>query len=77
MGREQESREPRARDRGLALFRLPLLLLAPAIFWFNWRIASIRHRCACGRPDYRLMGLIGRSYAFRCSTCGRLLRLRD
>jgi hypothetical protein len=68
---------PGWRDVGVALMRIPLLLLAPAIFWLNWGIASIRHRCACGRPDYKLMGLIGRSYAFRCSTCGRLLRLRD
>jgi hypothetical protein len=67
----------RWRELGVALVRAPLLLLAPAILWFNGQIASIRSRCECGRPDYKFMGLLGRSYCYRCSTCGRLLRLRD
>ena len=53
------------------------LLLPPAIFWFNWQIHGVRHRCECGQPAYVFMGLLGRSYCYRCSTCGKLLRLRD
>jgi hypothetical protein len=60
----------------LALTGLPLLL-PPAIFWFNWQIHGARHRCDCGQPAYVFMGLLGRSYCYRCSTCGKLLRLRD
>lgn len=65
------------RALGGALVRAPLLLLAPTLLWFNRRIASIRSRCECGRPDHKFMGLLGRSYCYRCSSCGRLLRLRD
>ena len=53
------------------------LLLIPLSFVLNYRIASLRLRCECGRPRYIFMGLLGRSYCQRCSTCGRLLRLRD
>jgi hypothetical protein len=53
------------------------LLLLPAMFWFNWQIHGIRHRCECGNPDYLFMGMLGRSSCYRCSSCGRLLRLRD
>lgn len=67
----------RWRELGVALVRVPLLLLAPTILWFNGQIASIRSRCECGRPDHKFMGLLGRSYCYRCSSCGRLLRLRD
>lgn len=65
---------------GAGLIQIPLLflpLLAPTIMWFNWQIASIRCRCVCGPPAYKFMGLLGRSYCYRCSSCGRLLRLRD
>jgi hypothetical protein len=60
----------------IALSGLGVLVL-PAVFWFNSQVHSIRHRCECGRPDYVFMGLLGRSYCYRCSTCGRILRLRD
>ena len=53
------------------------LLLAPAGMLLNYRVASLRFRCACGRPCYIFMGLLGRSSCERCSTCGRLLRLRS
>ncbi|MDY0165578.1 MAG: hypothetical protein RBS80_03495 [Thermoguttaceae bacterium] len=51
--------------------------LVPAIFWFNWRIHGIRHRCECGKPVFLFMGMLGQSYCYRCSSCGKLLRLRD
>ncbi len=54
-----------------------ILLLPPAIFWFNWQIHGARHRCECGQPAYVFMGLLERSYCYRCSTCGKLLRVRD
>lgn len=44
---------------------------------FNYRVASIRAQCACGNPKYVFMGLLGRTYCYRCSSCARLLRLRD
>jgi hypothetical protein len=60
-----------------AILPLFALLLGPMIMWFNWQIASMRSRCECGDPAYKFMGMLGRSYCYRCSTCGRLLRLRD
>jgi hypothetical protein len=65
------------RKLGVFLLWTPLLPVAPTILWFNGQIASIRSRCECGKPDYKFMGLLGRSYCYRCSSCGRLLRLRD
>ena len=53
------------------------LILFPVMFWFNLRLHDIRRRCQCGNPDYLFMGLLGRSSCYRCSSCGRLLRLRD
>lgn len=58
-------------------FLAPSLLVAPTIMLMNYRIASIRSSCPCGAPAYKFMGLLGRSYCFRCSSCGRLLRMRD
>jgi hypothetical protein len=65
------------RELGGHLLRMPLILLGPTILWFNRQVASIRSRCECGSPDYKFMGLLGRSYCYWCSSCGRLLRLRD
>jgi hypothetical protein len=59
-----------------ALTLLPMLVM-PLILWLNWRIASLRFLCECGKPDYDFMGLLGRSYCYRCHSCGRPLRLRD
>jgi hypothetical protein len=53
------------------------LFVAPSIMWFNYRVASIRCQCQCGRPAYVFMGLLGRSSCYRCASCGNLLRLRD
>ncbi len=53
------------------------ILVLPLIFAFNYRVASMRKRCPCGAPKYVFMGLLGRSYCYRCSGCGNLLRLRD
>jgi hypothetical protein len=53
------------------------LLLQPMIFLFNWQVQSPGFRCDCGEPAYKFMGLLGRSYCYRCSSCARLLRLRD
>jgi len=53
------------------------LLLQPMIYFFNWQVHSPRFRCDCGEPAYKFMGMLGRSYCYRCSNCGRLLRLRD
>ena len=46
------------RELGGYLLRTPLILLGPAILWFNGRIASIRSQCECGSPAYRFMGLL-------------------
>ncbi len=59
---------------GLAL--LPALI-GPMIIYFNYKIASIRKNCQCGKPDYIFMGLLGRTSCYRCSSCGKLLRVRD
>ena len=52
-------------------------LIAPLVMLMNYRLAQVRNRCECGSPAYKFMGLLGRSYCFRCSSCGRLLRTRD
>jgi hypothetical protein len=54
-----------------------VIAIGPAIMFFNYKISSIRRTCDCGSPAYTFMGLLGRSYCFRCSSCGRLLRMRD
>lgn len=62
------------------LYILPALALSfimPSMMFINYKISSIRNRCECGKPDYLLMGLLGRAYCYRCSNCGRLLKLRD
>ena len=53
------------------------ILIHPIIRWFNNRVATLPQSCTCGNPQYKFMGMIGRSYCYRCSTCGRLLRLRE
>jgi hypothetical protein len=32
------------------------------------------YSCECGNPHFLLMGAVGRSYCFRCSSCSRLRR---
>jgi len=54
-----------------------VILIGPAIMFFNYKISSMRRACECGTPAYIFMGLLGRSSCFRCSSCGRLLRMRD
>ena len=63
----------------ISAFLMPplMILAAGARFWFNYQIASMRYQCECGNPAYKFMGLLGRSYCYRCSSCGKLLRLRD
>ena len=56
---------------------IPLISLRPLLIWFNYQTTSLRHHCPCGDPQYKFMGLLGRSYCHRCSTCGKLLRVRD
>jgi hypothetical protein len=63
--------------KALPAFLAPSLLAGPAILFFNYRLASLRMTCACGAPAYKFMGMLGGSYCLRCSSCGRLLRMRD
>jgi DNA-directed RNA polymerase subunit RPC12/RpoP len=53
------------------------VFIQPLIMLMNYRIAMLRSRCDCGEPVYLFMGMLGRTYCYRCSSCGRLLRLRD
>ncbi len=41
---------------------------------FYYMIQPLIYACECGNPRFLFMGLLGRSYCFRCSSCGRLLR---
>jgi hypothetical protein len=52
-------------------------LLGPLIMVFNYKVAGLRYRCGCAEPAPKFMGLLGRSYCYRCSNCGNLIRLRD
>lgn len=59
---------------------IPLVLITPVFLLIpvlNYRVASLRKRCDCGDPHYIFMGMLGRAYCYRCSNCGRLLKLRD
>jgi len=60
-----------------AILLLSAVFLQPLIQLTNRRIAMLRSRCECGKPVYVFMGLVDRTYCYRCSSCGRLLRLRD
>jgi hypothetical protein len=53
------------------------LFIQPLVMVMNYRIAMLRSSCPCGRPEYLFMGQLGRSACYCCSSCGRLLRLRD
>ena len=59
-----------------ALTFLPILI-APAILLLNYNIGLIRHECECGGAGYIFMGMLGRAYCYRCSSCGKLLKIRD
>jgi hypothetical protein len=52
-------------------------LLGPLIMLFNYKVAGLRYRCGCAEPAPKFMGLLGRSYCYRCSNCEKLVRLRD
>ena len=41
---------------------------------FIYMIRPIQFTCECGNPRFLFMGMLGRSYCFRCSSCARLLR---
>ena len=60
-----------------AILALSAAFIQPLVMRMNYRIAMMRSRCACGQPNYIFMGLLGRTYCYRCTSCGRLLKLRD
>lgn len=64
-------------QRAFVILAFLSVVIVPTIAIVNYRIASIRSKCPCGVPDYAFMGMLGRSYCYRCSSCGNLLRLRD
>jgi hypothetical protein len=55
----------------------PLVLMPWVARWFTTRVHARLQRCDCGRPAYKFMGMLGRSYCYRCSSCGVKLKLRD
>ena len=59
------------------VYPIVFALFMSSRFWFNELIHAARHQFDCGLHAYQFMGLFGRSYCFRCGTCGKLLRLRD
>lgn len=61
----------------LAIIMVPMVLLRPLGTALNYAVAAHRRHCDCGEPAWKFMGLLGRTYCYRCSTCGRLLCLRD
>ncbi len=62
---------------GFFVVSLPMMALVPVMMGMNAKIQGLRRTCPCGTPAYKFMGMLGRSYCFRCSTCGRLMRLKD
>ena len=59
------------------ILALSAAFIQPLVMRMNYRIAMLRSWCACGQPNYIFMGLLGRTYCYRCSSCGSLLRMRD
>lgn len=53
------------------------IVVVPAILIFNYRLAVLRKRCECGKPDFVFLGLLGGSYCLRCGSCGFEMRMRD
>jgi hypothetical protein len=51
-------------------------LLAPAaiVVVFEYLMHPLIYVCECSNARFLFMGLLGRSYCFRCSSCSRLLR---
>jgi len=60
---------------GLELWHLGAVALCYIIFLIgHYLVHPMMYSCKCGDPKFLLMGALGRSYCFRCSTCSRLLR---
>lgn len=59
------------------LFPVIFLVFVSSSFWMSKYFQAPRRKCACGNPRYKFMGMLGRSSCFRCSSCGRLLRIPD
>jgi DNA-directed RNA polymerase subunit RPC12/RpoP len=51
---------------------IPVLVLLK-----NYRIAMLRSDCVCKKPAYRFLGTFHGTNCYRCSSCGRLLRLQE
>jgi len=51
---------------------IPLLVML-----MRYRVALLRSRCSCGKPDYVIMGLLNNIACYHCASCGKLLPLRD
>jgi len=59
----------------LGFWHLGAVVVWVAIFLIgHYLIHPMMYSCECGNPKFLLMGALGRSYCFRCSTCSRLLR---
>ena len=59
------------------LYPVIVVMFTSSRYWFTRYVHSARYQCDCGNPCHKFMGMLGRSYCFRCSSCGRLLRIRD
>ena len=65
------------RYSAFAILALSAVFIQPLVMRMRYQIALLRSRCDCGQPNYVFLGLLGRTSCYCCSTCGRLLRLRD
>lgn len=53
----------------------PAMALCLIVFLaFYYMVQPLIYSCECGKPRFLFMGVLGRSYCFRCSSCSRLLR---
>ncbi len=65
------------RYSAFALLALSAVVIPLLVMNKNYRIALLRSRCLCGHADYIFMGFLDGTSCYRCSSCERLLRLRD
>jgi DNA-directed RNA polymerase subunit RPC12/RpoP len=65
------------RNNAFGLLVLSAAVIPLLVMLKNYRIAMLRSVCDCKKPAYYLLGTLQGTCCYRCSSCGRLLRLQE